>query len=80
MVRRTGVCISAILLVASFAVHPAFALSCSERTDLCVANCVSPGDAQSACQARCSRGLSFCLSTGCWHARNRQTVCGLARN
>ena len=71
------------LLVAIFfgalATTPAFAITCTDRQQVCFAYCEKNYNNAPPCRATCGNLLTTCMSTGCWNSKVTAQQCGITK-
>jgi hypothetical protein len=69
------------VLVASSAItaSSAFAITCTDRQQVCFAYCEKNYNNAPNCRATCGILLSKCMSTGCWESKVTAKRCGISR-
>lgn len=73
------------LLVGAFGVYidaistSAFAMTCSDRQQVCFAYCEKNYGGSPRCRGVCGELLGECMATGCWESRVTAKRCGITR-
>ena len=65
--------------VGSIASTPAFAITCTDRQQVCFAYCEKNYNNAPPCRATCGQLLNTCMSTGCWESKITAKQCGISR-
>jgi hypothetical protein len=73
-----GASLLVALSVNAYAIAPAFAITCSDRKQVCLAYCEKHNNAPK-CRGVCEGLLNTCMSTGCWESKITAKSCGIAR-
>ena len=56
-----------------------YAITCTDRQQVCFAYCEKNYANAPACRATCGQLLSTCMSTGCWESKVTAEQCGITK-
>jgi hypothetical protein len=58
---------------------PSYAITCTDRQQVCFAYCVKNYHNAPPCRASCAQLLATCMSTGCWNSKVTAQQCGITK-
>jgi hypothetical protein len=58
---------------------PSYAITCTDRQQVCFAYCVKNYNNAPPCRASCAQLLATCMSTGCWNSKVTAQQCGITK-
>ena len=61
------------------ATAPSYAITCSDRQQVCFRYCEKNYANAPRCRAVCAQLLSTCMSTGCWESKVTARQCGITK-
>jgi NADH:ubiquinone oxidoreductase subunit 6 (subunit J) len=67
------------IYLGAVATAPAFAMTCTDRQQVCFAYCVKNYNNAPPCRATCGQLLATCMSTGCWDSKVTARQCGITK-
>jgi hypothetical protein len=75
-----GTSLLVTIFVGALATTPAFAITCTDRQQVCFAYCEKNYNNAPQCRATCGNLLTICMSTGCWNSKVTAQQCGITKN
>lgn len=67
------------IMIEALATAPAFAITCTDRQQVCFAYCKKNYNDAPPCRATCGNLLATCMSTGCWESKVTAKQCGITK-
>jgi hypothetical protein len=74
-----GMRILMTLLFGIIATTQSYAMTCTDRQQVCFAYCEKNYNNAPPCRATCGQLLTTCMSTGCWESKVTAKRCGITK-
>jgi hypothetical protein len=74
-----GLSLFVVPLVSALTVTSAFAITCSDRKQVCLAYCEKHYKSSPKCRDVCGELLNTCMATGCWESKITAKRCGISK-
>jgi hypothetical protein len=66
-------------LLSSFVTTPSYAITCTDRQQVCFRYCEKNYANVARCKATCAQLLNNCTSSGCWESKVTARQCGIIK-
>jgi hypothetical protein len=74
-----GTSLLVALVMNALAATPTFAITCTDRKQVCFAYCEKNHHNAPKCRSVCEGLLNNCMSTGCWESKITAKRCGISK-